>query len=210
MLNSLSQTLLKIASPGVPDFYQGNEIWDFSLVDPDNRRPVNFDLRREALAVLKENAAKHEADFNGFLKELIDKWEDGYIKLYVTSKALAFRRENQKLFMEGVYIPLTGNGELADHFCGFARRQNDKTVLIIVPRLLTAVLNFSPEAPLGEKVWGNAGIVLPDDVPGDTFKNILTGEKVEVSLRSEKRELALAEVFSSFPVGMLAGESNDS
>jgi (1->4)-alpha-D-glucan 1-alpha-D-glucosylmutase len=210
MLNSLSQTLLKIASPGVPDFYQGNEIWDFSLVDPDNRRPVNFDIRREALAVLKENAAKHEADFTVFLKELIDKWEDGSIKLYVTSKALAFRRENQQLFMEGAYIPLSGNGELADHFCGFARRQNDKTILVIVPRLLTAVLNFSPEAPLGEKVWGNAGIVLPDDVPGNTFKNILTGEKVEVSLRSEKRELSLAGVFSSFPVGMLVGESHDS
>ena len=206
MLNSLSQTLLKIASPGVPDFYQGNETWDYSLVDPDNRRPVNFDIRREALAILKENTAKHEADFTGFLKELTDKWEDGSIKLYVTSKALAFRRENHLLFMEGAYIPLTGDGELADHFCGFARRQNDKTVLVIVPRLLTAVLNFSPEAPLGEKVWGNAGIVLPDEIPGNTFKNILTGEKVEVFLRSEKRELSLAGVFSSFPVVMLASE----
>ena len=206
MLNSLSQTLLKIASPGVPDFYQGNEIWDFSLVDPDNRRPVNFEIRRKALAVLKETAARHEADFTGFLKELLDKWEDGYIKLYITSKALAFRRENQVLFMEGAYIPLTGDGALSDHFCGFARQQNNKSVLVIVPRLLTPVLNFNPEAPLGEKVWGDTGIEIPDEIPGDTFKNILTGEKVEVFLRAEKRELSLAGVFSSFPVVMLASE----
>ncbi len=206
MLNSLSQTLLKIASPGVPDFYQGNEIWDFSLVDPDNRRPVDFVHRRKALGVLKEETAKHESDFTAFVRQLINKWEDGAIKLYVTLKALTYRRENHRLFMEGAYIPLTGNGELADHFCGFARQQSEKAVLVIVPRLVTAVLNFTPEAPVGEKVWGNAGIVLPDEIPGDTFKNILTGEKVEAVHRSEKRELSLAGVFSCFPVAMLVRE----
>jgi (1->4)-alpha-D-glucan 1-alpha-D-glucosylmutase len=206
MLNSLSQTLLKITSPGVPDFYQGNELWDFSLVDPDNRRPVDFAKRRDTLAVLKDEMAKYESDLATFVRELLNKWQDGAIKLYVISKALAYRKENHQLFMEGAYIPLTGVGELVDHFCGFARQKNNKTFMVVVPRLMTSVLNFSPEAPLGKKVWGNAGIMLPDEIPGNTFKNILTGEKIEALQGSEKRELSLASVFSSFPVAMLVGE----
>jgi (1->4)-alpha-D-glucan 1-alpha-D-glucosylmutase len=204
MLNSLSQTLLKIASPGVPDFYQGNEMWEFSLVDPDNRRPVNFAIRREALAVLQEEAARHQSDFAGFLKGLMETWENGSVKLYVISKALAYRRENHVLFMEGAYIPLAGDGELADHICGFVRLQADKSVLVIVPRLMTAALNFSPEAPIAEKVWGDTGIVIPDEISDDTCNNVLTGERVEVVRGgAARRTLPLAKVFSHLPVAML-------
>lgn len=205
MLNSLSQTLLKVTSPGVPDFYQGTEIWDFSLCDPDNRRPVDFDRRRKMLTSLKENMAKYGPDLKGVLKELLEQWEDGSVKLYVTSKALTYRGENHPLFMHGAYIPLTAEGDLKDHVCGFARQKDNNAVLVIVPRFMTQVSHFTVEAPFGEKVWGKTEILLPDEISGNIFKNVLTGEKVKVIRRAEKRVLALADVFSCFPVAMLEG-----
>jgi (1->4)-alpha-D-glucan 1-alpha-D-glucosylmutase len=205
MLNSLSQTLLKITCPGVPDFYQGTEIWDFSLVDPDNRRPVDFDRRRTMLTSLKEDMAKHEPDSKVLLKELLEKWEDGAVKLYVTTKALTYRGDNHMLFMEGAYVPLTAEGGLKDQVCGFARQGGNKIVLVIVPRFMTQVLHFAVEVPFGEKVWGKTGILLPDEISGNIFKNVLTGEEVKVIRRAGKRVLALADVFSCFPVAMLEG-----
>jgi len=205
MLNSLSQTLLKITCPGVPDFYQGTEIWDFSLCDPDNRRPVDFDLRRTMLTTLKENMAKHGPDLKVISKELIERWEDGSIKLYVTSKALTYRGDNHMLFMEGAYMPLTADGELKDQVCGFARQKDNKAVLVIVPRFMTQVSHFTGEVPFGEKVWGKTGILLPDEISGNIFKNILTGEEVKVIHRAEKRVLPMADVFSCFPVAVLDG-----
>lgn len=206
MLNSLSQTLLKIASPGVPDFYQGNEVWDFSLVDPDNRRPVNFAGMMDTLAALKKKISNSGSDFTGFLRELIQNWEDGSIKLYVIIQALTYRKENHQLFMEGAYIPLIGDGELKDHVCAFARQRDNKTVLIIVPRFMTQVLHFTSEMQSWGKVWENTGILLPDDIPGDIFKNVLTSEKTEAVRRSGKRELPLGLVLSGFPVAMLTGD----
>jgi (1->4)-alpha-D-glucan 1-alpha-D-glucosylmutase len=205
MLNSLSQTLLKITCPGIPDFYQGTDIWDFSLVDPDNRRPVDFDRRRRMLTSLKENMAKYGSDLKVLLKELIEKWEDGSVKLYVTSKALTYRGDNHMLFLEGAYIPLMAEGELKDQVCGFARQRDDKAVLVIVPRFMTQVSHFTVEVPFGEKVWGKTGILLPDEISDNIFKNVLTEEKVKVIRRAEKRVLALADVFSCFPVAMLEG-----
>ncbi|MFI5295906.1 MAG: malto-oligosyltrehalose synthase [Thermodesulfovibrionales bacterium] len=206
MLNSLSQILLKIASPGVPDFYQGNEVWDFSLVDPDNRRPVNFAGMRETLAALKKEISNSGSDFTGFLRELIQNWEDGSIKLYVTLQALTYRKENHQLFMEGAYIPLIGDGELKDHICAFARQSDNKAVLVVVPRFMTQIPRFTYEAQSLGKVWENTGILLPDDIPGNIFNNVLTGEKSEAVRRSGKRELPLGPVFSGFPVAMLSGE----
>jgi (1->4)-alpha-D-glucan 1-alpha-D-glucosylmutase len=205
MLNSLSQTLLKITCPGVPDFYQGTEIWDFSLCDPDNRRPVDFNRRRTMLTSLKENMAKYGPDLKVLLKELIEQWEDGTVKLYVTSKALAYRGDNHMLFMEGTYIPLTAEGELKDQVCAFARQRDNKTALVIVPRFMAQVLRFTVEAPFGEKVWAKTGVLLPDEISDNIFNNVLTAETVEVIRRAEKRVLALADVFSCFPVAMLEG-----
>jgi (1->4)-alpha-D-glucan 1-alpha-D-glucosylmutase len=205
MLNSLSQTLLKITCPGVPDFYQGTEIWDFSLVDPDNRRPVDFDRRRTMLTSLKEDMEKYGPDSKVVLKELLEKWEDGSVKLYVTSKALTYRGDNHVLFMEGAYMPLTAEGGLKDKVCGFARQGDNKVVLVIVPRLMTQVLHFAVEVPFGETVWGKTEILLPDEISSNIFKNVLTGEEVKVIRRAGKRVLALADVFSCFPVAMLEG-----
>lgn len=204
MLNSLAQVLLKITSPGVPDFYQGTEMWDFSLVDPDNRRPVNFELRIKTLAALKEKLSKSGQDYTALLGELLDNWEDGAIKFYVTRQALLFRNENRELFMEGTYIPLAGHGEQADNFCGFARLQGGKTALTIVPRLMTRILNFKAEAPLKEKIWSDNIVVLPEEISVDAFTNVLTGKRIAAVRHEDKKALYLRDVFSVFPVALLA------
>ncbi len=110
MFNSLSQTLLKIASPGVPDIYQGTELWDLSFVDPDNRRPVDYAERRHLLEELKGAEVK---DRPGLLRDLMSRWEDGRIKLYLTHKPLDFRRAHQELFTDGEYLPLRPQGSRA-------------------------------------------------------------------------------------------------
>src|SRR4029453_579448 len=108
-VNSLTQTLLKLTSPGVPDISQGNEIWDYSLVDPDNRRPVDYKQRREMLAAL--SAAVPE--------ELMRPWPDGRIKMFLTQRVLQFRREHADLFQLGEYLPLTANGTFTEYCVGF-------------------------------------------------------------------------------------------
>jgi (1->4)-alpha-D-glucan 1-alpha-D-glucosylmutase len=111
-LNSLSQVVLKITSPGIPDFYQGMETWDFSLVDPDNRRPVDFKKR---LALAKELKQKEIKSLEMLLPRLMSQWQDGGIKLFITSKALNFRRTQPGLFQEGDYLPLKSRGKMNRH-----------------------------------------------------------------------------------------------
>ena len=203
MVNSLSQTLLKIASPGTPDFFQGTEIWDFSLVDPDNRRPIDFDLRRQMLKALKEKRVGYGSDLPGFARELLREWNDGSIKLYVTLRSLNYRKENARLFMEGTYLPLTGDGDLKEHICAFGRLGEGKAVLVIVPRFLTHLIQDADGKPFGSQVWGDSWIVAPEETPGNNFHNIFTGETVEVMKRNGKKVLTLDQVFANFPVAML-------
>lgn len=131
-LNSLAQALLKITAPGVPDFYQGTELWNLSLVDPDNRRPVDFKTRAELLAALQEREA-HGLPL--LVRELLETWEDGRVKLYLTYKALHFRRANRELFAAGEYLPVEVTKPGDEHACAFARRLGDRWVLVAVPRL---------------------------------------------------------------------------
>jgi len=203
MFNSLSQTLLKITSPGIPDFYQGTEIWDFSLVDPDNRRPINFDIRQKMLKDLKEKIASHGPDLSGLARKLLQDWGNGAIKLYVTFRSLNYRKENSQLFMEGTYIPLQGDGNLKDHICAFARGREERVVLIIVPRLLTSLVINTDEFPLEQKVWGDSRLILPPEIPAGRFKNIFTHETVEAAEQDGKMGLALHKIFASFPVALL-------
>ncbi len=106
-INGLAQLLLKIASPGVPDIYQGMELWDFSLVDPDNRRPVDY---RHRTRLLNELMTMEREGLDPLARGLLSSWEDGRIKLFVTCKALSFRRERKELFLDGAYVPLRHNG----------------------------------------------------------------------------------------------------
>jgi (1->4)-alpha-D-glucan 1-alpha-D-glucosylmutase len=203
MFNSLSQVLLKIACPGVPDFYQGTEGWDLSLVDPDNRRPVNFEIRSKRLAELKKRMEMAGSSLPEFTRALVEEWRDGSIKLYVTLKALHFRRENRLLFREGAYVPLVGSGDLRDHLCAFARRRGEEVVLVAVPRFLTRLVNNPEGMPFGESVWGDSCVLIPEEIPGKNFRNIFTGERLQRIEKNGEGALPLHQVFSNFPVAML-------
>ena len=207
MFNSLSQTLLKITSPGVPDFYQGTETWDFSLVDPDNRRPIDFVIRKQMLARLKKELTRPNADSVGLARKLLRTWPDGLIKLYVTFISLSYRKMHHRLFEEGAYVPLTVDGQLVEHVCAFARHWEGDTVLVIIPRFLTYLVRNVNQLPLGQKVWKGSGVVLPEETLENNFVNIFTGETILAAKQHEKRILSLGEVFASFPVALLAGET---
>jgi (1->4)-alpha-D-glucan 1-alpha-D-glucosylmutase len=199
-LNSLSQVVLKIASPGVPDFYQGTETWDFSLVDPDNRRPVDYKKR---LALFKELRRKEAKSPAALLPRLLSRWQDGAIKLFVTMRALNFRRSHPELFQEGDYLPLMSRGKRNRHLVAFARRRGEAWVLAVVPRVCSQ-LATSAQPPLGPAIWGKEGLPLPPGAPG-VWENVFTRATLRVSPGGAAPALPLAEVFRQLPVALLAG-----
>jgi (1->4)-alpha-D-glucan 1-alpha-D-glucosylmutase len=201
--NALAQVVLKIASPGVPDFYQGTELWDFSLVDPDNRRAVDFKKRIRFLQDLKRRKNK---DLLGLVSKLLAGWEDGRIKLFVTSKALNFRRTQSELFLEGDYLPLYASGRRKEQVCAFARRKEIAWTLVAVPRLFPKLV---PEGklPLGQRVWGTGQLILPRGAPA-RWLNTFTGETLKPSSASGRKVLPLKSVFQHLPVALLSGVSS--
>ncbi|MBI5576689.1 MAG: malto-oligosyltrehalose synthase [Deltaproteobacteria bacterium] len=200
-LNSLSQVVLKIASPGVPDFYQGTELWDFSLVDPDNRRPVDFSRRS---ILLGESIDRKNRDPLSFILEILAGWEDGRIKLFLTHSALNFRRLHRELFQAGSYIPLGASAGKKEHVLSFARERNGFWVIAAVPRLMTR-LAPPGEFPLGRKTWGaQGGLLLPVESPV-RWTDVFTGETMDATQEAGKKLLALDRVFESFPVAILSG-----
>ncbi len=206
--NSLSQTLLKIASPGVPDIYQGNEIWDFSLVDPDNRRPVDYEIRKRMLRALKDRTAGRDRNLVEVASELVKNKADGRIKLFVNFMALNHRRSNRHLYLEGTYLSLEACGSKKDHICAFARKHGDQVVLVIVPRFFTRLTQTEVEPPLGAPVWGDSSLVIPEGKVGESYRNIFTGETVEAVQREGKPVLPLGHVFATFPVALLEPSSS--
>jgi (1->4)-alpha-D-glucan 1-alpha-D-glucosylmutase len=197
--NSLAQALLKICAPGVPDFYQGTELWDLSLVDPDNRRPVDFNLRRQLLQQVREQAQR---DRPALLEELARQWHDGRIKLFMTQAALDLRRREADLFISGDYLPLAGKGERKDQLFGFARRKGDRWALAIVPRCVAQLvaddrIAFKPGA------WQGSGIELPEGAP-KRWQNAITGQTLVASQSGDAQPgLGGDELFSAFPVALL-------
>jgi (1->4)-alpha-D-glucan 1-alpha-D-glucosylmutase len=185
MVNSLAQTVLKAAVPGMPDFYQGTELWDFSLVDPDNRRLVNYEARRLALSFL-EGANP---------SVLLNEWRDGRIKLHVTYKLLHFRRSHPALFMQGGFTSLAATGAFGDSCVVFLRRFEDSALLLIVPRL-TARLGFPP---VGD-VWKDTVVEWPEEFTGKEVCELFTGVKFTVSETS----CAIAEALRVLPVAAYA------
>src|SRR5215471_18468968 len=179
-LSSIAQLVIKITAPGIPDFYRGTEVWDLSLVDPDNRRPVDFSSRIEMLEELKKHSNPGE---------LLKHWTDGRLKLYVTWKLLNFRREYSNLFLHGEYIPLRVAGSRADHVIAFARRLHSDWCVIAVPRLLAKLGR-------GKRVWQDTSIEMPPETPSH-WVNLLTRE--EVSTRS-----SMSEFFATLPFAVLA------
>jgi (1->4)-alpha-D-glucan 1-alpha-D-glucosylmutase len=191
-LNSLSQLLLKITSPGVPDFYQGTELWDLNLVDPDNRRPVDFDLRKRLLEKLSK--AKESSRWSGDFTNSI-------AKLEIIVSALRFRHKHRELFESGKYIPLTVEGPFAEHVCAFARKTTADMAIIVAPRLYWTLLKGKAEPPLG-KIWCETQIVLPHTGRRE-FRNVFTNSIVRTQGSNGKSVLILAEVLDSCPVALL-------
>jgi (1->4)-alpha-D-glucan 1-alpha-D-glucosylmutase len=198
IFNSLSQTLLKLASPGVPDFYQGTELWDLSMVDPDNRRPVNFDRRIWFLQELKEKA---KTDILKLLKALLSDKEDGRIKLFLTFQALQARKENLEVFQKGDYQPLKAVGKFKEHIVAFARSCGDTTAIAVAPRFFTALVK-PEEYPLGEQVWADTHIEIPQGAPS-AWQNAITEQTI-----SGSDKIAIAEILQHFPVALLVSRRN--
>jgi (1->4)-alpha-D-glucan 1-alpha-D-glucosylmutase len=173
VFNSLAQTLLKLTSPGVPDIYQGTELWDFSLVDPDNRRPVDYERRVQLLRELRTQIARRRGSLAGLAKELLASREDGRVKLYLTQRALQFRSRHPELFESGSYQPLEAEGVYGDRLVAFSREHEDASVVVVTPRLL-ATLVRDAELPLGSSVWGDTWLDLAAP-PGERYRDLFSG-----------------------------------
>lgn len=201
MLNSLSQVLLKLTAPGVPDIYQGNELWDFSLVDPDNRRLVDYERRRAMLAELQDTFSVDAEQTAERARGLLATMEDSRIKLYITWKTLALRRQNEALFRQGEYLPLKVEGERAEHLCAYARHLDGDTVIVIAPRWFAALSENGQGWPLRPHAWKNTWIELPVPLAGAAWRNLFTGESFAIK---GKTVLALDGGFQHFPYGLLS------
>jgi (1->4)-alpha-D-glucan 1-alpha-D-glucosylmutase len=158
--NSLSQTVLKIFSPGVPDIYQGNELLAFDLTDPDNRRPVDFKRCRRMFNGLKKQLETSQ-DLTRFAERLSSEGHDGQAKLYVVWRSLKYRRDNADLFGDGDYLPLTARGAKKDYLCSFAWQIEKQRLVVAAPRLVAGLTGNTGKAPMGMEVWGNTYIVKP-------------------------------------------------
>jgi len=201
IFNSLSQTLLKITSPGIPDFYQGNEVWDFSLVDPDNRRPVDYRIRKNLLDELLQLEAT--AGPLKTARQAVATRNDGRIKMLLTCKALNFRRENRELFESGRYLPLTVEGACQEHICAFERSVNGSSILVVVPRFCSRLIGDSSGLPLGLEVWQDTRILQPFDMAESSYRNIFTGEVLNLDQQDGSLSLAVRDILAVFPVALL-------
>jgi (1->4)-alpha-D-glucan 1-alpha-D-glucosylmutase len=200
MFNSLSQTLLKVTSPGVPDFYQGTETWDFSLADPDNRRPVNYDHLQSLLAQLQ---AAEQENPGALLDRLLSDPADGSLKLYVTRRALRFRREHRALLARGNYLPLRAAGDRHKHLIAFARSLAGTTILVLAGRFF-AQLEADQRLPVGAQVWGDAQVVLRKGLPSGPYRDVFTGEVVVPVEQNGHHVLPVSAALSHLPIALLA------
>ena len=200
MLNTLSQALLKICSPGIPDFYQGNELWDLSLVDPDNRRPVDFNTRCAMLEEITSGVAK---DHEALLDKLLANPRDGRIKMYLIYRALNFRRENARLFAEGSYIPLDATGERKHHVIAFARSDSGRSLIVAAGRFFMRLGTTSAPFP-DARVWTNSFLPTPFEL-GSRYVDLLTSRVVETRMNGTPH-LAMDEIFARIPLAMLVAD----
>jgi (1->4)-alpha-D-glucan 1-alpha-D-glucosylmutase len=210
MLGSLAELVLRLGSPGVPDVYQGAELWNVALVDPDNRQPVDFTLRRKLLAALlptittaeESRASTGAVPDRRALDRLIRSWPDGRAKLYTLAIALRLRRAYPDLFLRGDYAPL--GGELDDpHLIGFSRRLDDHELVVMVPRFVAAFMRGVPTAPLGMERWRTASVRLPSRLADARLVNVFTGERVEPVVYRDVPWLLAGSAFQTWPVAML-------
>jgi (1->4)-alpha-D-glucan 1-alpha-D-glucosylmutase len=195
--NSLAQLLIKIAAPGVPDFYQGSELWDLNLVDPDNRRPVDYESRRRLL----QSLVCDRRDRAQLAEELLERRADGRVKMFAAHRALSARAHERDLFEHGEYVPLQTSGALRESVFAFARRTAGAFALVAVPRLVASVVGDRGVPPLGS-LWGDTRIVLPSGTPS-SGTDALTGISIEVDRSDAQPSLAAADLFAHFPIALV-------
>ena len=169
--------MLKIASPGVPDFYQGNELWDDSLVDPDNRRPVSFAARRRALAEL----IAWRCERIELVRDLVRCAADGRIKLFVTWAGLSVRRRFPEAFAEtSSCVPIHAEGSARDHVVAFARTSGETVLIAVVARLVARRMRGRVEPPIGA-VWADTRLILPAELAALRYRDALTGAVIPIA-----------------------------
>jgi (1->4)-alpha-D-glucan 1-alpha-D-glucosylmutase len=205
MLNGLAQVLVKMTSPGVPDFYQGCDLWDLRLVDPDNRGPVDFSYRS---ALLDEIEKRSKQDPSRLIRELVQDWQDGRIKLYLIWKILNLRRRYPRVFLDGQFLPLKAIGERETNLIAYARRKDDIWILTVAPRWLARSTAPVTLARL-QAFWLGSQIVLPVNAP-QSWENVLTGDTVKTSHLERGPCLSVPDVFKDFPVAVLCGGGRSS
>jgi maltooligosyltrehalose synthase len=183
-VNGLAQLLLKLTAPGMPDLYQGCEYWDQSLVDPDNRRPVDFDVRRTSLDC---------ADVD----DALGHWRDGRIKQAILARALTLRRRQPVLFAGSVYEPVEVKGSAADHVVAFLRRQGNVALLVAVPRLPSGLIQRLDGLALSATAWGDTRLALP---PLPRLYDVLRPDAEPI----EPGDVALQRICGSLPVALFS------
>jgi len=198
VFNSLTQTTLKLTCPGIPDFYQGTELWDLSLVDPDNRRPVDYELRRNLLQEIRHKSQ----DLPSLITELLHHRKDGRVKLFLIQTLLALRHRTREVFDQGEYLPLTVSGTQRNHLTSFARRRGNRFVVVMTPRNLVPLIR-DDQLPLGPSAWKSAYLVVPSDLRG-TWKNVFTGVTEDPG-----EQFPVAKALESFPVAVFQGETGE-
>jgi (1->4)-alpha-D-glucan 1-alpha-D-glucosylmutase len=203
VVNSLAQLVLKVVTPGVPDFYQGTELWDLNLVDPDNRRPVDYSRRsaflRRIQPLLDGNCEAEQ--WRRSIREMLHNWQDGVVKLFCTAAALNLRRRSPQLFLQGDYLPLAVDGERTGHVVALGRVAERNVLLALVPRLVAKLSTSASPFPLGEQCWKSTAVLLPEPLHQRRYRNILTGESYNPASR-----IALAKAFGALPVALLVAE----
>ena len=202
--NSLTRTLFQFTSPGTPDLYQGDELWNFALVDPDNRREVDYELRQGLLDELVTRYESSDESRQELLREMVEHPEDGRIKLHAVREALSVRRQFPQLFSESDYHPLTFDGPHSEHLVGFARLHDSQAVISIAPRWSTSLVQDWQQAPIGEPAWQDTRIALPTTLAGRQLDSMYTRQKLTVA---DDGTLLAADVFASFPIALLVTPS---
>jgi (1->4)-alpha-D-glucan 1-alpha-D-glucosylmutase len=200
LLNGLSQTLLKLTVPGVPDIYQGNELWTFELVDPDNRRPVEFPRRATSLQALQSS----KLPLAELLAELLQSLEDDRAKLYLTWRALQLRQSLPRLFAGGDYQGLTAFGTRHQHVCAFARSRDGDQVVVAVGRWFAALSPDPDTPPVGPEVWADTLLECPPGAGETTYRNILSNDLVRAEATRDGPVFPAASLFRHFPVALLS------
>ena len=202
MMNSLSQVAVKLGSPGVPDIYQGTDLWDLSLVDPDNRRPVDFARRQCLLDEIDRLLGAAEPERLAAVAGMLTNWRDGRIKLLLTAAGLRLRREKPELFLAGDYVPLETDVTGPGNAIAFARAHGEDGALVVAPRLCARLFGADLRPPLGES-WKTSRVLLPPPLAARSFRHELTGVEIRPTIAGEQAWIFLGEVFAHVPVGIL-------